>query len=91
MAETDEYLRMLLNQAAAEEAFLDRVSRTMDTEPNGTATGPAVSLMITSRQRAELRELGFSDEAIREMTPAEAHEKLGLAKPFDAQPEPDAP
>lgn len=84
MAEPDEYLRMLLNQAAAEEAFLDRVGRAEDTKPNETAimpaTSPAVSLMITSCQRAELRELGFSDEAIREMTPAEAHEKLGLAK-----------
>jgi hypothetical protein len=86
MAGTDDYLRMLLDQAAAEEAFLDRVGRAQDAVPNGTAAGPAtsppVSLMITNRQRAELRELGFSDEAIREMTPAEAHEKLGLAKPL---------
>lgn len=84
MAETDDYLRMLLDQAAAEEAVLDRVGRAEDTMPNETATvpatTPAVSLMITSRQRAELRELGFTDEAIRHMTPAEAHEKLGLAK-----------
>ncbi len=38
----------------------------------------AVSLMITRRQKAELGALGFSDEAIREMTPAEAHRHLGL-------------
>ncbi|AWN36003.1 hypothetical protein [Methylobacterium radiodurans] len=84
MAETDEYLRMLLNQAAAEEAFLNRVGRAEDTKPNETATmpatSPAVSLMITNRQRTELRDLGFSNEAIREMTPAEAHEKLGLTR-----------
>ncbi len=77
---------MLLNQVVAEEALLDCVSRTEDVEQNGAATGPAtspaVSLMITNRQRAALRDLGFSEESIRQMTPAEAHEKLGLAKPF---------
>jgi hypothetical protein len=86
LAETGDYLRMLLNQAVAEEAFLERVGRAEDAKPNETATAPTtpplVSLMITSRQRAELRKLGFSDEAIREMTPAVAHETLGLAKPF---------
>lgn len=85
MAESDDYLRMLLKPAAAEQTFLDRVGRAEDAEPNCSATEPstppAVSLMITSRQRAALRELGFSGEAIREMTPAVAHEKLGLAKP----------
>lgn len=83
---TDDDLRLLLNQAAAEEAFLDRVGLTENAELNATgtapATSPAVSLMITNRQRVALRELGFSEEAIRQMTPAEAHEKLGLAKPF---------
>jgi hypothetical protein len=83
MARTDDSLRPLLNQAAAEEAFLDRVGLTEDAELNATgtapATSPAVSLMITNRQRAALRELGFSEEAIRQMTPAEAHGKLGLA------------
>lgn len=83
MAGTDDSLRPLLNQAAAEEAFLDRVGLTEDAELNATgtapATSPAVSLMITNRQRAALRELGFSEEAIRQMTPAEAHGKLGLA------------
>ena len=38
----------------------------------------AVSLMITRRQKEQLRLLGFSDEAIRDMTPAEAHASLGL-------------
>jgi hypothetical protein len=83
MAGTDDSLRPLLNQAAAEEAFLDRVGLTEDAELNATgtapATSPAVSLMITNRERAKLRELGFSEEAIRQMTPAEAHGKLGLA------------
>jgi hypothetical protein len=83
MAGTDDYLRPLLKQAAAEEAFLDPVGRTEDAVLNATgtapATSPAVSLMITNRQRAALRELGYSEEAIRQMTPAEAHEKLGLA------------
>ena len=39
---------------------------------------PAVSLMITRRQKEQLRDLGFTDAAIREMTPAEAHANLGL-------------
>lgn len=90
MAGTDDDLRLLLNQAAAEEAIFERVGRAEDTELNATgtapATSPAVSLMITNRQRAALRELGFSEESIRQMTPAEAHEKLGLAKPFQLGP-----
>lgn len=77
MAGTDDYLRALLGQAAAEEAFLDGLRRPANDPP----PSPAVSLMITNRQRAELRALGFSDEAIRRMTPAEAHGQLGLTKP----------
>jgi hypothetical protein len=83
MAGNDDDLRLLLNQAAAEEAFLDRVGNAEDAELNATGTAPAtspvVSLMITNRQRAALRELGFSEESIRQMTPTEAHGKLGLA------------
>jgi hypothetical protein len=83
MVGTDDDLRLLLNQAAAEEAFLDRDGQAEGTELNASrtapATSPAVSLMITNRQRAALRELGFSEESIRQMTPAEAHGKLGLA------------
>lgn len=83
MAGTDDYLRLVLNLAAEEEAFLDPVGRAEDAGLNamGTAsvTSPAVSLMITNRQRAAIRELGFSEESIRQMTPAEAHGKLGLA------------
>ncbi|MET0528578.1 MAG: hypothetical protein ABW003_09575 [Microvirga sp.] len=83
MAGTDDDLRLLLNQAAAEDAFLGRLAHAEDADLNATGTAPAaspvVSLMITNRQRAALRELGFSEEAIRQMTPAEAHGKLGLA------------
>lgn len=43
-----------------------------------TEAPPAVSLMITRRQKERLRELGFAEEAIREMKPAEAHARLGL-------------
>lgn len=42
------------------------------------AAAPAVSLMITRRQKERLRELGFTEDAIREMRPAEAHAHLGL-------------
>ncbi len=47
---------------------------------DGPAAPPpaAVSLMITKRQKERLRLLGFSDEAIREMIPAEAHATLDL-------------
>ena len=37
-----------------------------------------VSLIITQAQRAQLRERGYSDEAIHTMTPAEAHRHLGV-------------
>lgn len=43
-------------------------------QPSGS-----VSLMITKRQRAQLRELGYSDDHVREMTPTEAHRHLGVA------------
>lgn len=85
MVGTDDYFRTLLDQAAAEEAFLDGLRQPEDARPNGVAAPlaavPSVSLMITNRQRAALRELGFSDEAVRLMTPAEAHGHLGLSKP----------
>jgi hypothetical protein len=38
----------------------------------------SLPLLITKRQRAMLKELGFPDEAIGEMRPAEAHKHLGL-------------
>ena len=85
MMGTDDYLRTLLDEAAAVEAFLDGLPQPEDARPNGVAaslaSAPAVSLMITNQQRAVLRELGFSDEAVRLMTPAEAHAQLGLGKP----------
>ena len=37
-----------------------------------------ISLMITKRQRVELERRGFSDDAIRDMRPADAHGHLGL-------------
>jgi hypothetical protein len=36
-----------------------------------------VSLMITQTQKEMLRGMGVSEEEIRNMTPAQAHEKLG--------------
>lgn len=38
----------------------------------------ALSLMITRRQKEQLRAGGFSEAEIREMTPAEAHAHLGV-------------
>ena len=85
MAGTDDYLRALLDQEAAEDAFITRLRQAGEVRPRDAAapasSAPAVSLMITNQQRAALRERGFSDEAVRLMTPAEAHAQLGLGKP----------
>ncbi len=45
-----------------------------------TSTAPLAgfSLMITRRQKADLRKRGYTDEQIRDMTPNEAHRVLGL-------------
>lgn len=84
MSSGDAYLRLLLDQAAAEAAFLDRLGGANDDQTGDAAApvaaAPAVSLMITNHQRTRLRQLGFSDEAVRLMTPAEAHERLELIK-----------
>jgi len=48
------------------------------TEPTDAGGSAPVSLMITRAQRAMLREIGYSDDDIRTMTPAEAHRNLGL-------------
>lgn len=47
-------------------------------EPISKAPLAAFSLMITRRQKADLRERGYTDEQIRDMTPHEAHRVLGL-------------
>jgi hypothetical protein len=47
-------------------------------QPNAKAPQVGVSLMITRRQKVDLRERGYSDEQIREMKPEEAHRLLGL-------------
>ena len=43
----------------------------------GTPAQQPISLIITQAQRAQLRERGYSDEAIHGMTPAQAHGHLG--------------
>lgn len=47
-------------------------------EPTSTAPLAVFSLMITRRQKADLRERGYTDAQIRDMTPDEAHRVLGL-------------
>jgi hypothetical protein len=42
------------------------------------ATPASVPFMITQAQKARLRDLGYSDEAISAMTPEEAHRLLQL-------------
>jgi len=47
-------------------------------EPTSKVPLAGFSLMITRRQKADLRERGYTDEQIRDMTPNEAHRVLGL-------------
>ena len=45
----------------------------------GVPPAMGVSLMITNAQKDGLRRLGVSEDEIRDMTPAEAHRRLGLS------------
>lgn len=85
MAEGDDDLLRFLDRDAAEAVFRARLDLAAEARPEIPESIPAesaaVSLMITNRQRAELRSRGFSDAAIRTMTPSEAHGHLGLDGP----------
>lgn len=85
MVEGDDDLLRFLDRDAAGVAFSERVANATDTAMSvdqKVSTPPhAISLMITNRQRADLHTLGFSEHAIRRMTPVEAHGHLGLNKP----------
>jgi hypothetical protein len=48
------------------------------TAASGASPAKGVSLMITGAQKDSLRRLGVSEAEIRDMTPAEAHRRLGL-------------
>jgi hypothetical protein len=47
-------------------------------EPASKAPLAGFSLMITQRQKADLRKRGYTDKQIQDMTPNEAHRVLGL-------------
>jgi hypothetical protein len=47
-------------------------------EPTSKVPLAGFSLMITRRQKADLRERGYTDDQIRDMTPNEVHRVLGL-------------
>ena len=49
---------------------------------------PGVPLLITRRQRAELRDLGFTDDDIHVMTPDEAHRRLAEVRTATVQAKP---
>ena len=76
-------LAMLLEAARIE---AERGARSVVADDRNEPVTPAaiseipagIPLMITRRQREQLRELGWSDEQIREMTPEEGHRKLNL-------------
>lgn len=78
--EPDDDLLRFLDRDEAEAVFRERRAGANDERPAtrdaSSAQSPAISLMITQRQRVRLRDLGFSENAIRSMTPAEAHERL---------------
>ena len=64
--------------AAAREAAPDDPATPGDAAAPDDAAASGVSLMITRRQKAALRDLGVSEDEIRHMTPAQAHARLGL-------------
>jgi hypothetical protein len=74
----DAYLRKLFGMD--EILGYETPSGEVTSSPTDDAPKPAapVSLMITNRQRALLRDIGFSEDDIYAMTPAEAHAHLGL-------------
>jgi hypothetical protein len=52
-----------------------------DTAQVQPAVNDGVSLIITKEQRGKLRDQGFTEEEIRNMTPAQAHQHLGINTP----------
>jgi hypothetical protein len=50
-------------------------------QPAAKASPAGISLMITRRQKADLRERGYTGDQIRDMKPEEAHRVLGLQPP----------
>jgi hypothetical protein len=81
MVEGDDDLLRFLDRDAAGVAFSERVANAMSVDKKVSTAPHAISLMITNRQRGDLHTLGFSEHAIRRMTPVEAHGHLGLNKP----------
>ncbi|POR40841.1 hypothetical protein [Methylobacterium sp. V23] len=81
MVEGDDDLLRFLDRDAAGVAFSERVANAMLVDKKVSTAPHAISLMITNRQRGDLHTLGFSEHAIRRMTPVEAHGHLGLNKP----------
>lgn len=71
-AETDAEPWFSKGSAPSDDPLLERA------EPTSRAPLAGVSLMITQRQKADLRERGYSDGQIRDMRPEEAHRVLGL-------------
>lgn len=56
----------------------EQPERTLQNERPGAKPTVGVSLMITQSQKARLREMGVSEDEIRNMAPAEAHKRLDL-------------
>lgn len=50
--------------------------------PSQAAAAAQVPFMITNVQKQQLREMGHTEEAIQEMTPATAHKLLGILPPL---------
>ena len=80
MSDDDRPLPRVSPDGAEGQGLADVPTAVDDAAPAPQVPSPAgaVSLMITKRQKEQLRVLGFSDGSIRDMTPAEAHAHLGL-------------
>jgi hypothetical protein len=69
----DDYLDQLRRSLEQELGLIP-----MDTAKVAPVAQDGISLVITREQREKLRERGFTEQQIHNMTPAQAHQHLGL-------------
>lgn len=78
------YLKLIANGDVDEtmlealEDYVKRQKRRLGGVPGRVATGAQVPFMITSAQKQTLREMGYDDAAISQMTPAQSAKILGI-------------
>jgi hypothetical protein len=63
------------------EDYVKRQKRRLGVTAAQAAAGAQAPFMITNAQKQQLREMGHTEVAIQEMTPATAHKLLGILPP----------